>query len=251
MLLPTLAVAGESIQTDRPDFVESSNTVGNHVLQIETSVSASRDTAHGVKTRELSTPTLFRYGVSENLELRLETEGRMHQAVHGRGIDGTERASGYADYSLGVKWHQADGDDQGAPSVGWLLHVDMPGGSSEFRSHKMRPSLRGAAEWELPDEYSLGFMGGITLSENETGDRYWAPILGLVLGKSFTEDWRGFVEIAAEEIRRDQDGGSQVTLDIGTAYLLSDDMQVDAILSRGLNEFTTDYTLGFGLSMRF
>lgn len=251
LLVPALAHA-DDIQTDRPDFVESSNTVGKGVLQIETSVSASRDKTDSIKVRELATPTLFRYGVSDNWEVRLETDGRMHQTVHDHSSSGTVRDSGYADYSLGLKWHQQDGDDKTmSPSVGWLFHLDMPGGSGEFRSHKVRPSVRGVAEWDLADDYSLGVMGGVTYGVNDNDDRYWAPILGVVAGKSFTEKLRGFVELAAEEIRRDKDGGSQIALDTGVAYLVSDDVQVDAILSRGLNEFTADYAVGFGLSMRF
>lgn len=251
-LLPAFAYAEDSIQTDRPDFVESSNTVGKGVFQFETSASWSRDKSDGIKVRELSTPTLLRYGTSENWEVRLETDGRVHQTTDDRAAPGSDRESGYADYSLGLKWHQQDGDDKTmTPSVGWLFHLDMPGGSGAFRSHKVRPSVRGVAEWELPDDYSLGLMGGLTYGANDDGDRYWAPILGVVLGKSFTDKLRGFVELAGEELRRDKDGGSSVALDVGTAYLITDDVQVDAVLSRGLNEFTADYTLGFGLSMRF
>lgn len=252
MALPVPSFAEESIQTDRPDFVESSNTVGKGVFQIETSFSSSWDKSHDVRSRESSTPTLFRYGIAENWEVRLETDGRMHEVIRDHAAHDTTHASDYADYSLGVKWHQQDGDEHAmTPSVGWLFHLDMEGGSGAFRSHKLRPSLRGVAEWELPDDYSFGIMGGLTYGANDAGDRYWAPILGVVAGKSFTEKLRGFIELAGEEIRRDQDGGPQVGLNVGTAYLLTPDVQIDTIVSRGLNEFTADYSLGFGLSMRF
>jgi len=251
-IAPLAAWAGDSIQTDRPDFVESSNTVGMGVFQLETSVAWSRDKSAGIIVSELSTPTLLRYGISSNWEVRLETNGWMHQTTDDPATPPKSRESGFADYSLGVKWHQTDGDDKtGAPSVGWLFHLDMPGGADAFSTSKVRPSVRGVAEWELSDDFSLGVMGGVSYGANDAGGRYWAPILGVVLGKSFSDKLRGFIEFSGEEFRRKADGGSSLALDAGVAYLVTRDVQVDMVFSHGLNQYTPDYTLGFGLSLRF
>src|SRR5262245_3846378 len=67
--------ADDGIVTDRPDFVESSLTVGKYRFQIETSVNLERDDQDDVKFRTWTTPTLLRFGVSDNLELRLESDG--------------------------------------------------------------------------------------------------------------------------------------------------------------------------------
>lgn len=95
----------DKIATDRPDFVESSDVVGKYRFQIETSVALERNKEDGFKERTFSTPTLLRYGVSDNLELRAETDGRLvartDDLVAGTRV--TER--GYGDLSLGVKWH--------------------------------------------------------------------------------------------------------------------------------------------------
>jgi hypothetical protein len=40
-----------------------------------------------------------------------------------------------------------------SPSLGVLLHADLPSGSRELRGHGVRPSLRLAAEWDLPHGY--------------------------------------------------------------------------------------------------
>src|SRR5882672_7148159 len=68
----------DEINTDRPDFVESSAVVGRGRFQLETSVAGERDNAGGLRLRTLSTPTLLRLGVSENIELRVESDGAMH-----------------------------------------------------------------------------------------------------------------------------------------------------------------------------
>ena len=231
----------EPIATDRTDFVESSLTVGDRRLQVETSVAWERD--DGVNG--YATPTLFRYGLGSTWELRLETDGWQH-------IDapGNADAFGVADLSLGVKHHLA-GSDGGGASLAWLLHVDLPSGARALRGHGARPSFRLVAEWELSDSLSLGAMPGVIWDEDDDGHRYAAGIFGVVLGKAWTERSRSFVELALPQIAKSDDGSSVALLDVGSAWLLSEDVQLDAIYSYGLNDRSPDHALGAGLSFRF
>jgi len=252
VLVPAASWADGSIQTDRPDFVESSNTVGKGIFQIETSLSWEENRTDGVSETVYSTPTLLRYGVADMWEVRLETEGRVGQITDDPANQPETQNWGYADYSIGLKWHQRDGDEKTlSPSIGWLVHLDMPGGSSAFKSHDVRPSIRGVAEWELPNGYSFGIMPGVIYDVNENSERFYGTIFGAVMGKSFSETLRGFVEFAGEEFRSEWNGGSQLTANIGAAYLLSNDMQIDASVCHGLNKYTPDNTFSLGLSARF
>ncbi|UGQ44924.1 transporter [Massilia endophytica] len=237
----------DSIVTDRPDFVESSNVVGKGRFQIETSVALERNRDAGVRERTSSTPTLLRYGVSDTLELRAETDGRMR--YRSDGPEGALRQRGYADTSIGVKWHARDEDDKG-PSIGLLLHADLDSGSSAFRGQGVRPSLRLAAEWELPDDYSLGIMPGLIWDKNDTGKRAVNGIFGIVVGKSWTDSFRTFVELSAPQIAKARNGGSQYTFDLGGAWLLSKNCQLDAAWSRGLNRNTPDNAFTIGISIK-
>lgn len=247
---PTVhAASDDSIVTDRPDFVESSNVVGRGRFQLETSVLVERDRNAAARVRSLSTPTLLRFGLGDAFELRVETDGRtiVHSTELPVGARGT--AAGYADTALGVKWHVLD--EQGrTPSLGVLLHADLPSGSRGFHGQGVRPSLRVAAEWELPGDMSLGLMPGIGVEHDDAGARYSYGIFGAVLGKSFSERTRGFVEIAAPQIAHAADGGTNATFDIGGAYLLSPSCQVDTMLSRGLNSRTPDWRWTLGLSFK-
>lgn len=241
--------AAEGIVTDRPDFVESSNVVGFRRLQVETSVAVDRDRSASSRERMLATPTLLRYGVSDSLELRVETDGRI--VARSRALpDGREtRESGYADVALGLKWHMADA--QGAlPSLGVLLHADTPSGSRALRGNRVRPSLRMVGEWELPGDMSLGVMPGIARDTDAGGERYVYGIFGAVLGKQLSEQLRGFVEIAVPHAARSGRGGTEASLDVGGAYLLTDTLQLDAMLSRGLNSRTPDLGFTVGLSFK-
>jgi hypothetical protein len=239
------AEAGDSIVTDRPDFVESSAVVGRGRFQIETSVAVERNKADGIKERTTATPTLLRFGVGDALELRLETDGRIMYKT-----DNTPTERGYGDLSLGAKWHALDAAGS-APSVGVLAHLDIDSGSTQFRGNGNRPSLRVVAEWELPNNMSLGVMPGIVYDKNAADERFVAGILGVVVGKSWTEKARTFIEVGMPQIARGKNGATVANLNIGAAYLLSDSLQIDTALARGLNSRTPDLSLTVGLSAKF
>ena len=242
--------ADDSIVTDRPGFGESSDVVGKSRLQIETSMALERNHADGVATRTLTTPTLFRYGVSDTLELRLETDGRVIERSRDDLSGQAMTQRGYADTSLGLKYHAMD-QNGWRPSIGLLLHADLPSGSSQFRGNGVRPSLRVAAEWELPSDYSLGAITGLVVDKNDTGKRFAASLFGITLGLKLTEKTRVFAELSAPQIARAENGGTFARTDIGATYLLTKDCQIDTALSRGLNSNTPDLALTIGFSIRY
>jgi hypothetical protein len=238
-----------SIVTDRPDFVESSQVVGKGRVQVETSVLVERDRGRTSSNRKFITPTLLRYGVSQLVELRLGTDGRT--VARSTDLPTGERSTvtGYDDLAVGAKWHLLD-QLRNMPSVGVLLHARLPSGSRELRGQGVRPELHVSAEWELAAGLSLGVMPGIGLERNEGGARYSYASLGAVLGKSFGERLSGFVELAMPQIARAANGGTQAAVNVGGAYLLSDHVQLDAMLARGLNSFTPDWNWTVGFSFR-
>lgn len=217
-----LAAQAPTIATDRPDFVESSQTVGRGRFQFETSVSRDATT--------WGSPTLLRYGISERVELRFETDG----------VQRTRYATGMADAALGVKWHVRQG-------VGVLVHADLPSGSPLFRGRGVRPSLRGVAEWELPADFSLGMMPGVIYDEDDAGRRFVTGLFGVTLGHAWTESFRTFVEYSAQEIKASAHGGDFVTVDAGAAYLLRRNWQVDGAVSFGSGA-APDVSFTLGLS---
>ncbi|WP_233151797.1 transporter [Pelomonas sp. KK5] len=238
------AQAEEGIVTDRPDFVESSDVVGRGRWQLETSVAGERDKVDGIRVRGLSTPTLLRFGLSDTVELRLETDGRSRVSAGGM------RSSGWSDISIGTKWHIQDGEGT-RPSLAWLLHADLATGSGPFRGQGTRPSLRMSIEWDLPDGYNLGLMPGLYRDRNEDGRRYTGGIMAVTLGRQFGEQVHGFVELAGQQIASARNGGKLLTFDTGVTYLVSDSVQLDSALFFGLNRTSPDLGWTVGLSMKF
>ncbi|TQK03477.1 outer membrane putative beta-barrel porin/alpha-amylase [Herbaspirillum sp. SJZ107] len=243
------AAGDDTISTDRPDFVESSQVVGRGRVQLETSVQWDRQRSDASRERTFSTPTLLRIGVGESTELRIETDGRT--VVHASSSSSGVRANtaGYADSAVGVKWHLADQQDRQA-SLGLLLHADLPSGSRELRGHGVRPSLRLAAEWDLAQDLSFGIMPGVAVDRGDDNRRYGYGILAATVGKEFDERVRGFVELAAPQIARASSGGTQASFDTGLTYLIDKDIQADFLLMHGLNRRTPDLSVAIGLSVR-
>jgi Putative MetA-pathway of phenol degradation len=240
----------DPIATDRPDFVESSDVVGKGRWQIETSLASERDRTGAVKTRLASTPTLLRVGMGETWELRLETDGRLSLRTEESGIVTRER--GWSDLAAGIKWHQRDGNEEaGTPGMAWLLHVDMDSGSGPFRGQGLRPSLRFVAEWEFAGGWSAALMPGLFRDRDADGRHFVGAILAGVVGKSLTEQLRGFVELSGQQLASRRHGGSVVTLDAGLAWLLDRNLQLDLAVSHGINKNAPDLGWTVGLSARF
>ena len=190
----------------------------------------------------------MRYGIAEHWELRFETDGVIDARVRGPGLRADDR--GVADLAIGLKYHVLGSGENGGPSTAWLFHVDLPSGARAFRGEGARPSVRWVAEWDLPNDMSLGLMPGVIYDNGDDG-RYVAGIFGVVVGKGWTDRFRTFAEIALPQIAGSGDGGTQAALDLGGAYLLSDNAQWDLAASWGLNERTPDFAVTTGLSVRW
>jgi len=242
--------ADDTIATDRPDFVESSDVVGAGRFQLETGLTFDRRTQDGIAERSRTTPTLFRLGLGDTTELRLETDGRTRVRTVDAGSGAAATVQGWSDLSLGVKWHVQDGTGT-TPGVAWLLHVDTPSGSRALRGQGLRPSLRAAIEWELPEDFSLGVMPGAYLERDADGRRYAGAILAATLGKEWSPRWHSFVEVAGQQIAARRNGGAVVTLDGGLAFVATPSLQFDVEVSRGLSDAAPDLGTGLGVAIKF
>ncbi len=242
----------DKIATDRPDFVESSATVGKNRFQIETSIAFDTEKSGALEEDAYTTPTLLRYGFADVWEARLETDGAIHYETRETSTGITTLERGATDLSIGVKWHTQDAAETGlSPAVAWLFHVDVPSGSDNFHGSGMRPSVRAVMEWEFSEVYSLGIMPGIIHDKYVTGERFTAGILGIVTGRAWTEKFRTFLEIAASQITEKKYGGSVVTYDVGGAYLITDMIQADMAMLWGATDAAPDFSWTLGLSAKF
>ncbi|MGE5640246.1 MAG: transporter, partial [Clostridia bacterium] len=203
-------MALDPIDTDGPDFVESSEVVRLGGVQYEVDLTSARNRPSRPTSPSLSTPILLKYGFAENFELRIAPDGYLRQ-------DG---ASGFGDTAVGIKWHAQDRDaEKRIPAISWILHFDTPSGTRELRGVGVRPSLRSVVTWELPGDFALGIMPGIKYDARDDGHRFMSTIFGSVLNKRITERLRAFVEISSPQIASQANGGVLASGDVGAAYL--------------------------------
>lgn len=244
--------AATSIDTDGPDFVESSEVVGKGRFQFEADVVAQRDRRNSTRNTTLSTPTLLRFGVADTVELRVETEGLM-RVIDGNGAGGAgSTVNGIGDTAIGVKWHTQDRNrSTNTPAVSWILHFETPSGTGQFKGHGVAPSLRSVITWELPPDLALGLMPGVRYGAAADGHRFASGILGIVLNKQWTDTLRTFVENSAPQIARSADGGVIMSWDVGAAYLVTNNWQIGFRAGVAANKNTPNSFALFELAGRF
>lgn len=242
------ARAADRIDTDGPDFVESTESVAKGRFQFETGPQQSSDRRPGAHVNTSTTPLLLKAGVGDGTELRLETDGY----VHAGGTDAPAGQNGMADTAIGIKWHVQDSRAGTAtPALAWIVHVELPSGSPALRGIGLRPSLRAVIGWDLPHDFTLGVMPGVKLDTREDGRRFVSGILGVVAGYWWTPRLRSFIEAEADSIARQQDGGVILYKNIGAAYVLTDDWQIGGRAGWAANSNTPSRYLMLSLAGRF
>jgi hypothetical protein len=246
------ARAADRIDTDGPDFVESTESVAKGRFQFETGPQISSDRRNGAHLTTTTTPLLLKAGMGSGGELRLETDGYMRSS--GADAAGTPSSGqvGMADTAIGYKWHTQD-NQAGTmiPALAWIAHVELPTGSPALRGIGLRPSLRAVIGWELPGDNTLGVMPGVKYDTREDGHRYFSGILGVVAGHWWTQRLRSFVEAEADSIARVQEGGVILYKNVGAAYVLADDWQIGGRAGWAANNNTPSRYVMLSLAGRF
>lgn len=244
--------AEDRISTDRPDLLTSPDAVGKGRFQVETGMQLQRDDANETRTRTLSTPTLLRLGVTDKIELRVSSDGRMRTRETDLATQDTVRARGWADAAIGVKWNTHEGDPaKGTPSVGWVFQATLPTGSRAFRDSGVRPSLIGALEWELKNDMAFAINGGLTYDKADPEGRFVSGQLGAGISKGVTERLSFAAEVVALQLAAKKHGGNIAVADIAVMYLLTDNLQLDALAGRGVTSESPKYLFTVGVSARF
>src|SRR6476661_9029426 len=215
LLLIPAAAATSPIVTDRPGFLFSSLDVGRGVFQIELGLPAvTLDEA-----RSASLFALARYGVTDRLELRIDSPVYNQRA----GAHSTER--GFGDLEVGAKWHLAD--NAGArPSLALIPSVTVPVGETGFSAGKPVYQLNTMAEWALTKDWSADALAGFLNGPEDRG-RYGQETFAVLLGRSLpSPKWSAYGEAAY--ILTNLDGASDSSfLGGGIKVLVSNDLQLD------------------------
>ena len=234
------------ISTDRPGLLFSPLLVPPHRFQIEAGLPGVAWNQIGdARATTIGTPLQLRYGLCNQLELRLLTTP--FNFVDGRAAGSEFDESGFGDLELGGKFALRDGRSGGLRAAA-IAGVRLPTGEDSFSTGREAYSLNLAAGCDLAPGTALTTLAGLARTPSGNEDA-WVGTLGAQLSRSFDESWTGYgelVQYSGIENARDQSFAG-----LGLTWLFDDNLQLDIGFDFGLNEAATDLQGALGLSWRF
>ncbi len=227
----------EPIQTDRPDQTESTAITPVGFMQAEHGLAFEKE---GGVSLIAHPSTLIKYGISERWEFRWVVEPVTMSS------EGAPTIRGLLPMEFGTKvslWNE----DDGSSALSFIVHVQMPHlASSAFRGTRAAPLARFTWFTELGGDWRLGVNAGM---EWDAGGGPASSIYTAAIGSSLTESigWYGEVygSLPLETFPADH------RINGGIAYLINEDVQLDAALGVGLSSSPAPWFAGVGVSYRF
>lgn len=238
----------ERIETDRHEFTPSVLVVPKGMIQFESGYSFfkdSRETAHTFP--EL----LVRYGLTENIELRI----RYNEVWE----FGEEHKDGSEDLRIGTKLRL--NDQRGLiPEAALNLLITAPTGSDDWTIGKTEFGVDYIFGWEISDRAEI--YGSTGFATDGIGDFDFLPEAAdgdfvvfsesISIGYEVTERITGYAEffgLFTHGFGDDED--NQVYYNMGVDYYLTDDFLIDFRVGTGLTKDSNDLFCGVGGGFRF
>ena len=238
------------INADRPGIADGSTVVGPKTFQLETGIQQEFRRSGNVREHTFFAPTLLRFGINSQFEARIEgnTFTRVSTIVSATPVN---RVSGFAPLSLGFKYqfYKSNGDHQ--LSLGTIVRVFPTWGSNEFRTQHATGDIRLAADWQFASKLSLNPNVGIARYEDDDGKLFTAGLFATTLNYTPTKKLNPFLDVGIQAPEASA-GQTAAILDGGLAYIIGQNLQVDASLGTRVHGETGPRPfLAFGISWRW
>ncbi len=221
LIFGAVAQVQAQIVTDRPDQTESSSTVGRGNLQIESGLLMGFEGDKHFSTRQILAPTtLFRYGISEKIELRFVNQFESYKYRD-------EKIQGIGDIEIGAKI-ELNKSENPSVEMAFLSHLIIPSGSIEFTNHDYGVVNKFALSHDLNEKASLGYNVGYDYFGEGDGNLTYSAALGI----GVTEKVGIYAEFYGEYAEFET---FNLNFDAGVTYLLNDHFQLDFSFGNGVN----------------
>lgn len=233
-----------SIITDRPDQTESPSVVPIGFLQIETGafIETVKNGNFKLKSSTFNT-SLFRYGLLENLELRLGFDF-LQQRRQVNGNDLNNIASGFSPLLLGVKVAIAEEKDL-LPQIGLIGHISAPFfAGSDYKPSTTGVDFRFAFMHTIDERSSISYNLGAAWGNDSPETSY---LYTLVYGYNFTKAFGTYLELYGF---LPENSSSQHLWNLGFTYLLNKNIQFDISGGTGITSNLQDLFISGGISVR-
>jgi hypothetical protein len=240
----------EPLESDRPDFTETSSTVGRHRLQIESGYTFTNgvdgDPTHNIHDLP---ELLVRYGIAERLELRVAwDEGIVFDRYVDRNSGRLVTQSGSTDIEFGFKYAITK-QDKWRPQTAVIVSVSAPIGAPFLSSRQVDPRIDYLYSWQLTKKLSLACSTGSGWTA-ESGDHFSSFFQSASVEYELTEKLHAFNEWYVLFPRDSDDNRAQPYYNGGFTYLVTPNFQLDWRAGLGLSESADRFFTGCGLTIR-
>jgi hypothetical protein len=253
------------INSNRPGESQSAFSVGKTVFQAETGVYGTREehVLLGTQTNGIGADLVLRYGAFfEQLEFNIEAKHQWDQFQTGLGY---ANRNDFRKIIIGAKYLVYDPYKNYEEKINiksWKANnrfkwrqfipaVAVYAGANLNSNSIYLPENEPSASPKLMLITQNQFSGGYVLVINFIADRITSelPSYGYVvtLTKGFNEKWSGFLENQGFK----SDFYSDSVLRAGAAYLIQDNIQIDASIGGNFKDTPSILLGGIGLSWRF
>jgi len=213
-------------------------------LQVETGSFYELVNANGIiEASKTFSTTLLRYGLLNNLELRLGMDF-MEQIREVNGTRLADVAGGFSPLLLGVKVGITE-ENGLLPEIGLLGHLSLPfSASKDYKPETTGIDFRFAFSHTLNDRSSISYNLGAAWGDDSPEAAY---VYTLVYGNSITKKLGVYFELYG--ILPENNKANHLW-DMGFTYLLSDSIQLDISGGTGISRNIQDLLLSAGISFR-
>lgn len=245
------AADGEPICADRPGLATPTCTVPAGMAQVETTfVDWTRDRSGGVLSDETSIgDSAIKFGLTDRAHVELIVAPFVRSRVREEG--GRDTASGFGDLTLAAKYRLTS---DGSPvQVAVRPFVKIPSAKRSLGNAKVEGGIVVPIEYAIPGSpLSLAVSPQLDLVADGDGSGHHLAATQ-VAGLAFPLSER--LSASAEALVAwdwDEDGTvRQYAAGGSLAFLVSNDVQLDAGANAGLNRDTPDVQLYTGFAIRF
>ena len=238
MLLVGLCQAQEDqpvLSPDRPGYTWGAEVLALHKISWENGF-GFESSPDGARTTTLNT-TILRYGLFENMELRVGTDFLMLN-------DGLspESTFGVSPVTFGTKLKVYESNSW-LPSIGLLAEFSSPHlGSKDLRPSHIAPSVYALFEHSINDRLWLCYNAGLEW-DGETATPL--TVLSMALGFSITDEVGAFID---SYNYFHPDDGNQYMTEIGVTWMVSRRLQLDLECDLDWQQLGKYYSFGGGIA---
>jgi len=228
----------DPIRADRPDQTETSFLVPKGYFQAELGFSIT-DTDPGFIYSYPS--ALWKYGLTDNFELRLITQYITIQKQP------NPDQNGFLPLAAGFKAKLSE--QKGIlPKMSFIGHLRIPGVVSEgFETTYLAPDLRLAFDHIVSDFFSVGYNVGLFWDGEDPEP---LVLYTLTTGFAITERLGLFAEVFGATPQREDDA-LELYADAGLTYIIGNNFMIDVSASQGITDNAPLSYVSAGFSYRF